>query len=92
MFIALRGFMGAVNRPEPALWIMLAAVPINAVLAYALIHGAFGLPRLGIFGAGLATTLVSIAMCLAARWSAPCGRAVPELSRVRPAGANRTGR
>jgi len=66
IFIALRGFMGAVNRPEPALWIMLAAVPLNAVLAYALIHGAFGLPRLDILGAGLATTLVSIAMCLAA--------------------------
>jgi len=66
IFIALRGFMGAVNRPEPALWIMLAAIPLNVVLAYALIHGAFGLPRLDILGAGLATTLVSIAMCLAA--------------------------
>ncbi|HEY0330698.1 MAG TPA: MATE family efflux transporter [Rhodopseudomonas sp.] len=63
IFIALRGFMGAVNRPAPALWIMLAAVPVNAALAYALIHGALGLPRLEIFGAGLATTLVSVAMC-----------------------------
>ena len=34
-FIALRGFMGAVNRPEPALWITLAAIPANLVLAYA---------------------------------------------------------
>lgn len=66
IFIALRGFMGAVNRPEPALWIMLAAVPINAGLAYALIHGAFGLPRLDILGAGIATTLVSCTMCIAA--------------------------
>ena len=39
-FIALRNFMGAVNRPEPALWITLAAIPANALLAYALIHGA----------------------------------------------------
>ena len=38
-FIALRNFMGAVNRPEPALWITLAAIPANALLAYALIHG-----------------------------------------------------
>ena len=30
-FIALRNFMGAVNRPEPALWITLAAIPVNAV-------------------------------------------------------------
>jgi len=66
IFIALRSFMGAVNRPEPALWIMFAAVPLNAVLAYALIHGAFGLPRLDILGAGLATSIVSVAMCGAA--------------------------
>ncbi|SEO09815.1 multidrug resistance protein, MATE family [Rhodopseudomonas pseudopalustris] len=66
MFIAFRSFMGAVNRPEPALWIMFAAVPINAVLAYALIHGEFGLPALGILGAGLATALVSMGNCVAA--------------------------
>jgi MATE family multidrug resistance protein len=64
-FLALRNFMGAVNRPEPALWIMLAAVPINAVLAYALIHGAFGLPRFDLLGAGLATTIVNWLMCIA---------------------------
>ena len=29
-FIAIRGFMGAVNRPEPVLWITLAAIPANA--------------------------------------------------------------
>ena len=28
-FLALRNFMGAVNRPEPALWITLAAIPAN---------------------------------------------------------------
>ena len=28
-FMALRNFMGAVNRPEPALWITLAAIPAN---------------------------------------------------------------
>ena len=46
-FIALRGFMGAVNRPEPALWVTLAAIPANTLLAYALIYGRFGLPELG---------------------------------------------
>ena len=67
-FIALRSFMGAVNRPQPALWITLAAIPANALLAYALIHGAFGLPRLDLLGAGLATTIVSFGMCVAAVW------------------------
>ena len=59
-FIALRNFMGAVNRPEPALWITLAAIPVNALLAYALIHGYYGLPRLDLLGAGLATTFVNV--------------------------------
>src|SRR6201993_2608706 len=65
-FIALRKFMGAVNRPEPALWVTVAAVPANGLLAYALINGAFGAPRLDLLGAGLATTFV--AMCAAAIW------------------------
>ena len=67
-FIALRNFMGAVNRPEPALWITLVAIPVNALLAYALIHGHYGLPRLDLLGAGLATTFVNIGMCVAAVW------------------------
>jgi MATE family multidrug resistance protein len=69
-FIALRNFMSAVNRPEPALWITLAAVPVNGLLAYALIYGAFGLPRLDLLGAGIATTFVNTGMCVAAIWIA----------------------
>jgi len=69
-FMALRNFMSAVNRPEPALWITIAAIPFNAVLAYGLIHGAFGLPRLDVLGAGLATTIVNLFMCVAAIWIA----------------------
>jgi MATE family multidrug resistance protein len=65
-FIAIRNFMGAVNRPEPGLWITLAAIPVNALLAYALIYGQFGLPRLDLLGAGLGTTLVNVGMCAAA--------------------------
>jgi MATE family multidrug resistance protein len=67
-FIVLRNFMGAVNRPEPGLWITLAAIPANTLIAYALIYGAFGLPRLDLLGAGLATSLVSVGMCAAAIW------------------------
>jgi MATE family multidrug resistance protein len=69
-FLAIRGFMGAVNRPEPGLWITLAAIPANGVLVYLLIHGALGLPRLELFGAGLATTLINFAMLLAGLWFA----------------------
>ena len=69
-FLAIRSFMGAVNRPEPGMWITVAAIPANAVLVYLLIHGAWGLPRLGLFGAGLATTIVNIGMFLAGLWFA----------------------
>src|SRR5712664_2841299 len=69
-FLAIRGFMGAVNRPEPGLWITLAAIPANAVLVYLLIHGELGLPRLELFGAGLATTILNSGMFLAGVWFA----------------------
>ncbi|HVV61169.1 MAG TPA: MATE family efflux transporter [Pseudolabrys sp.] len=69
-FIALRSFMGAVNRPEPALWITLVAIPINTLLGYALIFGAFGLPRLEMTGAGTATTIVNLGTCVAGFWIA----------------------
>jgi multidrug resistance protein, MATE family len=69
-FIALRGFMGALNRPEPVLWITLAAIPINALLVYPLLNGAWGLPALGLFGAGLATSLVNLGTFLAGLWFA----------------------
>jgi multidrug resistance protein, MATE family len=69
-FIAIRGFMGAINRPEPVLWITLVAIPANALLVYLLIHGAWGLPRLGLFGAGLAHSIVNLGTFLAALWFA----------------------
>src|SRR5437764_8535390 len=67
-FIAIRGFMGAVNRPAPVLWITLVAIPANGLLVYLLIHGAWGLPRLELFGAGLATSIVNIGSFLAGLW------------------------
>jgi MATE family multidrug resistance protein len=69
-FLAIRSFMGAVNRPQPVLWITLAAIPVNALLVYLLMYGKFGLPRLELFGVGLATTLVNCATFIAALWFA----------------------
>jgi MATE family multidrug resistance protein len=67
-FIAIRGFMSAVNRPEPILWITLAAIPANALLVYLLLYGALGLPQLELFGAGLATSIVNLGTFLAGLW------------------------
>lgn len=73
-FSAIRSFMGAVKRPEPIMWITLAATPLNALLVYLLIYGKLGLPQLGLFGAGLATTLVNCGTCLAGLWLAKMRR------------------
>ena len=69
-FIAIRSFMGAVNRPEPVLWITLIAIPVNALLVYLLLYGEFGSPRLGLFGVGLATATVNGGCFLAGLWIA----------------------
>ena len=69
-FLAIRGFMSAINKPEPILWITLAAIPANALLVYLLLYGALGLPKLGLFGAGLATSIVNLGTFLAALWFA----------------------
>jgi len=58
----LRNFFAALDRPAPAMWVMLAGIPLNALLDYALIFGHFGLPRLEMLGAGLATTLINVVM------------------------------
>ncbi|HVX78738.1 MAG TPA: MATE family efflux transporter [Bradyrhizobium sp.] len=71
-FLAIRGFLGALDRPEPALWIMLAAIPANALLVYLLVYGEWGLPRLELLGAGLATTIVNFVTFLAGLWFATC--------------------
>jgi len=63
-FTVIRNFVSAVNRPGPALWVMLAGVPLNAFLDYALIFDNFGLPRLELVGAGIATSLVNWLMFL----------------------------
>lgn len=73
-FLAIRNFMSAVNRPEPVVWITLAAAPVNALLVYLLIYGKLGLPRLELFGAGLATSLVNCGTFLAGLWFATMRR------------------
>jgi len=70
-FLAIRWFMGAVNRPEPGLLDHAGrgSRPM-LVLVYLLIHGELGLPRLELFGAGLGSTIVDFGMLLAALWIA----------------------
>jgi MATE family multidrug resistance protein len=54
-FQVLRSFSTALSRAVPPLAVMGLAILWNACGDYALIFGQFGLPRLGLFGAGLAS-------------------------------------
>jgi multidrug resistance protein, MATE family len=68
LYLVLRAFVAALERPAWALYISLGGVLLNAVLNYGLIFGAFGLPRWGLFGAGVGSavtqTLMFIGMAL----------------------------
>ncbi len=52
---ALRNFATALRRPLAAMVVMVITVFYNAAADYALIFGHFGLPKLGILGAGIAS-------------------------------------
>lgn len=52
-FVVLRSFTAALSRPRPAMVLMILGVGLNALLVYGLAFGAFGLPALGILGAGI---------------------------------------
>ncbi len=72
-FQVLRSFSTALSRPVPSLVVMTLAILFNALGDYTLIFGHFGLPEMGIFGAGLASAfsnLFSFAALLAITLSA----------------------
>jgi MATE family multidrug resistance protein len=54
-FMVLRSFSTALSRAVPPMTVMGLAILFNAAGDYALIFGHFGLPRLGLLGAGLAS-------------------------------------
>ena len=58
LFQAMRNFLSAVERPGWILAISVAGIALNAIIGWALIFGRLGLPALGIFGGGLASTIV----------------------------------
>ncbi|MBN9489580.1 MAG: MATE family efflux transporter [Alphaproteobacteria bacterium] len=61
-YLVLRSFISALQRPQWGLAIGVGGVVVNALAAWGLIFGHFGLPRLGLFGAGIATTLADTLM------------------------------
>lgn len=61
-YIVLRSFLAALEKPLWTLLIAMMAIVFNALAAWSLIYGHFGLPALGLRGAGIATSLSSFMM------------------------------
>jgi len=61
-FIVLRAFVATFNRPRSALVVTAVGVLANGLFNYALIFGHFGMPALGVVGAGLGTTAADLLM------------------------------
>lgn len=78
VIVATSFFLEGVSRPRRITVVNLSILPINAVLAWALAGGHWGLPMLGGLGAALATTIASmigaIGMVIAA-WTLPGAKA-----------------
>jgi len=64
-FIVCRQFCDALENPRPTIVFVFCAAVLNAILDYALIYGNFGLQAMGVAGAGLATSLAQVFLCLA---------------------------
>lgn len=63
--MALRSLLAAFDDTRSILVITVVGVIVNAIVAYVLIFGHFGLPRLELVGAAIATGMVNLFMFLA---------------------------
>jgi MATE family multidrug resistance protein len=90
LYSGLRRYLQAVNLVRPVMIALLSANLVNIFVNWLLIFGNWGMPRLGAEGAGWATCLSRIYLCVflvaIVRWSEPDVLAIPrrvEWSRLR---------
>lgn len=58
LFLVLRSLVSAVGRAGVILWVTIGTLVLNAILAYGLVLGHFGLPRMGMIGAAIVSVIV----------------------------------
>lgn len=68
VFVALRQYLQARGIVRPAMVVAIVANVVNALANWVLIYGEFGLPALGIVGAGLATASTRGFLLVALLW------------------------
>lgn len=64
LYLVLRSFLAALERPGWPLVIGLLAIPVNLGAAYCFMFGKLGMPHLGLVGAGVGTVVSSTFMFL----------------------------
>jgi MATE family, multidrug efflux pump len=72
VFIAAKQYLQAQGSVLPAMWVTLVGNALNVGLNWLLIFGRGGLPALGVFGSGIATSIthafLAVALLLWMRW------------------------
>ncbi len=63
VFFALRGLTEGMGMTRPTMYFSMLGLVLLGPLGYVLMYGAFGIPRLGAFGCGLATAIVLWIQC-----------------------------
>lgn len=64
VFLTLRNFVAALERPIWGVIVTAVAVPFNLLVGWVLIFGHFGLPAMGLAGAGTAGFITSVFMAI----------------------------
>jgi MATE family multidrug resistance protein len=71
MTMALRSFISVMEKAQVVLWATIAGAIANAIFDYCLIFGHFGMPRLELIGAGIASVgTATVTFLLLVVWSA----------------------
>ncbi len=58
LVMVLKSYLAALEHTRVVFWVTAAAVPVNALVNYALIFGNWGAPELGVKGAAIASIIV----------------------------------
>lgn len=74
LFMSMKQFADGLGKTRWAMYLALAALPINVVFNYAFIYGKLGAPRMELEGAGVGTLISRLLVMIAMGWLIIRGR------------------